>query len=343
MSRVAATIERSRRRPWRSRSVVVRGGAAAVVALLATGCGSSGDSGSKTAQQQDLKVAKIAVGPAATVQFWIDIGIEKGFYKEQGVTLEKTVTAPAAGVAAVNAGSVDFTYFAGSGTRAAVGGLPLRTLALIQTEPYSLVSKASIKSAGDVKSVGVSEVGADPSLYLEAVAKEAGVEKSHYTELAVKADADRMTALESGHLDAAIFVPPFAQQLEAKGFNILYGPQIAKLPSNGIVTAAKTLESDPDLVNAVVKGMVKTMAWTKNNPDEAAPLFAKFYNLSPEVAKLSYETQVAALNFSFSDEDYKNIIEEDLAAANKPAGSVPMDKVFNLATYRQALKDNSLG
>src|ERR1041384_319177 len=60
-------------------------------------------------------------------------GKARGFYEKEGINLELIVMRPPIGVTALQAGEVDYTAAGGLSMRAALKGLPIRTVMFIQT------------------------------------------------------------------------------------------------------------------------------------------------------------------------------------------------------------------
>jgi NitT/TauT family transport system substrate-binding protein len=169
---------------------------------------------------------KISVGDvgAASATHWPSyIAIEKGFYRDVGLSVEY-VSAPSSSsvMQQLAAGSLDF----GS------GGLvdPIRAIdkgaaiTLFRTEavvaPYEAFGKPTIKSLADLK--GKTAMIGGPKditrIYLERMLAASGVKPSEIDYVFAGATAARFAALVSGSIDATLLNPPF--NFKARGVGL---------------------------------------------------------------------------------------------------------------------------
>ncbi|MGH7783650.1 MAG: ABC transporter substrate-binding protein, partial [Candidatus Binatia bacterium] len=106
-------------------------------------------------------------------------GIQKGFYKDEGIDLVYVSIRADLGIKALVSGDVDFIYSAGTGIRAAVQGLPIKILSLDFTKVFhSLMARPEITSAAALKGkkVAVSSFGATTDLSARASLRALGLD-----------------------------------------------------------------------------------------------------------------------------------------------------------------------
>ncbi len=81
------------------------------------------------------------------------------------------------------------------------------------------------------------------------------------------------TTFQQGGLDGAWVPEPTASNIVSKGGKVLLDEKElwegGKFVTTHLIVSQKFLKEHPDVVEAVVRGSVKTNAWIKANPDEA--------------------------------------------------------------------------
>src|SRR6266481_4275855 len=152
------------------------------------------------------------------------IATEFGWFKENGVDVDMVVVGAGAAqqvaAGALNLGYTGFPDF----IRAIDQGAPVKiVINAITAPPYAVYSKPAIKKIADLKGKTVSIGGTkDVTLiYMEAFIGSAGLKASDLDFVYAKATQDRLAALLSGGVDAAILYPPSTFRAEAAGYTYL--------------------------------------------------------------------------------------------------------------------------
>src|ERR1044072_3644584 len=94
-------------------------------------------------------------------EFPVVVAMRKGFYKDEGIDVDKVQMQPALGVKALISGDIDYLLAWGSALRAAVTGVPVKAVVGIAGRPlHVLVARPEIKSAKELKGkvIGVDSV-----------------------------------------------------------------------------------------------------------------------------------------------------------------------------------------
>ena len=189
---------------------------------------------------------KIVVGVTGTPNAlgWpFYIAIEKGFFAAEDITVDK-IFAPssAAVILQATAGALDMTVEGAfvDVIRAIEKGSPLAIVRiLVQTPPYELLAKPSIKSLKELKGKTVSIGGPKDvtRIYLNRMLEPNGLKDSDVDLVYAGASSARLSALESGAVDAAILTAPFNFYGASAGLSIIgrTADYITDLPQNGTV------------------------------------------------------------------------------------------------------------
>ena len=180
--------------------------------------------GGSFARAEDEKVTLGTVGQASANLWPVLIGMQKGFFAAEGVAPEIVyVQSSAALVQQVAAGSIGISISTGLADplRAVGMGAPIAIVRLeVQAPPYDLVAKPGIAKLSDLKGKLISLGGPKDitRIYVERMLKPNGVNPGEFDMVFAGSTAARVSALLAGAVDAAILLPAFNFQAEAKGF-----------------------------------------------------------------------------------------------------------------------------
>src|SRR5262249_2874976 len=152
------------------------------------------------------------------------IASEFGWFKENGVSLDMIVVGGGAAqqlaAGALNIGYSGFPDF----IRATNQGAPIKIVINgVSAPPYGVYAKPAIKKISDLKGKIISIGGSkDVTLiYMESFLSAGGVTAKDVDFHYAKATPDRLAALVSGGVDAAILYPPAGFRAAAQGFTYL--------------------------------------------------------------------------------------------------------------------------
>jgi NitT/TauT family transport system substrate-binding protein len=99
---------------------------------------------------------------------------------------------------------------------------------------------------------------------------------------------ERLAALESGQVQAAMVEPPFSLIARRQGFRTLVNLREVdyEAPSYGVVTTRKFIASDEDIVRRFLRATVEAVHRIKTDPDGVLPLIVDEYKLDdPELGR----------------------------------------------------------
>src|SRR3954471_4355031 len=239
------------------------------------------------------------VGTASATHWPIYSGLKKGYYAEADIKLDMIFT-PSSGAlvqqlasgslhAALSTGITDPIYAIDKGAPIAIVRLE------IQSPPYAMIAKPSIKSLAELKGKTIMIDGPKgiTKIYVERMLAKHGVKPSDYDALFAGATSARFAALQSGAIDATVLIPPFNFYAETAGFanlglTIDYTPE---LPFSGSVVNTKWAAGHRDLMDRLTAVHNKSMAWfldTKNR-DEAIAVMVEASKQKPEDIANAYD------------------------------------------------------
>ncbi len=242
----------------------------------------------------------LAMGFIPNVQFApFYVAEERGYFSEEKLIVHIDYGMETDLLKLVGAGELQFAVASGDQViLARAQGLPvIYVLNWYRRFPVCVVSlkEKGIKGANDLvgKRVGIpategaSYIGWRALLHAEGV-DEAGVNLQviGYTQVA---------SLTEGRVDAAVcYALNEPVQLSQAGYSIdvMYVADYANLVSNGLITNEQTIAERPELVQELVRAVLRGLRYTIEHPDEAFAICKKYV---PEIAEDSEALQKAVL------------------------------------------------
>jgi len=226
------------------------------------------------------------------------IAIEKGFFAAEDITVDK-VFAPSSAAVILQAttGALDMTVEGAfvDVIRAIEKGSPLAIVRiLVQTPPYELLAKPSIQSLKELKGKTVSIGGPKDvtRIYLNRMLEPNGLRDSDVDLVFAGASSARLSALESGAVDAAILTAPFNFYGASSGLRVIgrTADYITDLPQNGTVVNRNWATSHMSTVARFLAAFNKGVDWFRDdrNRNEAINVLVTAGNLKPDEVAKSY-------------------------------------------------------
>ena len=238
-------------------------------------------------EPQSLRPIKLGVGFIPSVQFApFYVGIEQGFFAEEGIELSLEYGFENDYLKLVATDELQFMI--ASGDQLVLGRaqeLPVRYVMNWYTSyPVTVFAKADagIHEPADLagRTVGVPGPFGATYIALRALLDVAGL-----TEADIRMESIGFTqasAVSEGLVDAAVdYAVNGPVVLANAGIETVQIPldQYLQIPANGLVTNERTLQEEPQLVEAMVRALQRSIAYTLANPDES---FAIALNFVPE-------------------------------------------------------------
>jgi ABC-type nitrate/sulfonate/bicarbonate transport system substrate-binding protein len=239
------------------------------------------------------------VGRASANLWPVFIGVDKGFYAEEGLKPDiVSVPSSAAMVQQITAGSLDICMSTGLADplRAVGMGAQIAIVRIeVQAPPYDLVAKATIKSIKDLKGKVVSIGGPKDisRIYIERMLVPNGVNPGEVDMVYAGSTPARASALLAGAIDATLLLPPYNLQAEDKGFHSLglTNTYVKDLPFSGSVVNIAWANAHKALLQKVLRAHSKSIAWFQDvkNRAEAVRILMAATTLKQDDVEKSYD------------------------------------------------------
>ncbi len=247
------------------------------------------------------QTAKVHVSAPSRSLTWFPAHLtrEKGFYRAEGLDVDFIVMKPQVALQALIAGDVGYTTALGSTMRAGIRGLPLRVVMTIADKPlFALMVRSGITSVEQLKGklVGISSFGASSDTLARAVLRRHGLDPNRDVKiLALGGGTNRIAAMKTGAVDAALIEAPYNVMLEREGFRkILFVGDLIPSPLAGFGTTLEKIRKQPDEVQQLVRATLRGIQYAKTNKQESVRAIMKWADMDQPLAEGSFDMAVTS-------------------------------------------------
>jgi NitT/TauT family transport system substrate-binding protein len=281
------------------------------------------------------------------------IGIEKGYFKQQGLDVELVQAGGGTAIPAVIAGSVQFTSSSGSAISAILRGAKLK---VVMTQAVSLpwklwATNPDIKTLRDLKDkpVGVETAGGLDDLALRAALMKAGLPQNWvaYTPVGV-GGMQRVAIIQHASLPA-IFLSYIEERMARQSGALKNGhvlvdfPKELQMPYNGLATSSDLIAKDPEMVRHFLEGVEMGVRYMRTHRDGTLRILTKYAGkAAPDVLAESLDVTIPTV--LTSGEASADVRQFDLrvrgSILNIADGDLPpIDKVYDYSFVARAIAD----
>jgi ABC-type nitrate/sulfonate/bicarbonate transport system substrate-binding protein len=182
-------------------------------------------------------------------------------------------------------GDIDYSAAVNGIVQTIVRGAPGKILACAVDRPLqSFVGRKEIRGPQDLKGkkIGGSTPGGTATLMADLGLKHLGLEPGRDVTV-VPLRGNRLTALESGAVDAALLGVPENIIALDKGYNeILFIGDIVNFPQNGFGASAKKIQENPEEVYGMVKASLRGLLFSLDprNREDVIAIIMKQWKLA---------------------------------------------------------------
>jgi len=239
----------------------------------------------------------IATPSRGLFEFPVVVAMRKGFFKDEGIDVDKVQMQPALGVKALISGDVDYLLAWGSALRAAVTGVPVKAVVGIAGRPlHVLIARPEIKTPKDLKGrvIGVDSIAGTVDYLARVAVRHFGLEPERDVQIIVTGESPtRLAALHSGAIDATPIYVAFAVKAEDEGFRrLVYLGDLIELPLSGIAVTDQKLQTHREQVRKVVRATMRGTRYFKQNRNDTVQMLADYLRITPMQAAKAYDTSV---------------------------------------------------
>jgi NitT/TauT family transport system substrate-binding protein len=296
---------------------------------------------------QSLEKVRIGM-PSLSLSFIApQVAHARGFFREEGIDAEILRIATNIGIVAVTTKEIGYTTAVGAGLRSAVRGLPLKVVTYFNGRPlHVLVAKPELKALPDLrrKVIGFAGYGDSTEFMLRAILRQGNMDlEKDVQAFQVSGSGQRLQALLSGKLDAAIVPPPFNFEAESKGFvRLMAAADVFETSVSGLALHNDALKEKPAQLKRMLRALLKAQNFIRSNKAESVRVIADWLKLDPGIAQASYDIYVKGM--SQNGMVPERVLETDIERARKEQNvkeAMPVNRIVDFTMLKEAL--NELG
>jgi ABC-type nitrate/sulfonate/bicarbonate transport system substrate-binding protein len=264
-------------------------------------------------------------------------GKAQRLYEKEGIDLELIVMRPPIGVTALQAGEIDYSAAGGLSVRAAMKGLPLRTIMFIQTRlSFSLIGQPGM-AAARIKNVAVSGIGSLAHYAAITLMKRLGNEKVAY--ISTNTTANSYTALLGKAADAGILTPPYTSMATLAGYADLGNTFDVRDLQGGLVARVAYMQDHREQVKSMIRATLRSMDMIMRNEAEVVSYLQKDFGLEPKVATDTYKIlkQVVNTDGDIEEPVFRSIIDK-IRQESGITAEIPADRLVDLSVLHELRK-----
>lgn len=271
-------------------------------------------------------------------------GIERGFYRDEGIDLVYVSLRADLGIKALLAGELDYSYSVGTIIRGAVLGVPVKNLTFdFAKVMHALMARPEITSAAALKGkrVGVSSFGATGDLAARVGLQSLGLDPNKdVTIVTLGADTLRYAALQAGTVQATHMPLPLNIQLKKEGYHeLVYAGKILQWPLTGLATSVEKIQKNPGQVQRMVRGFVRATRALKSERAGFIAFAQKKYGYSKEVMEEAYKYLVDALSQDgFVEDRVLQAAIDEAKSTTKVTKAISLTDIVDYSFLRAALR-----
>jgi len=304
---------------------------------------------SPAAAQEKKNLRIVFVSLSWNNQLPIRVAMTKGFFKDQGLTLEPIfVRGGPIAITALISGNVEFASVGGAQApiRSNARGLDLHIISSMSNYTnYTLLGSKEAKNIEDLrgKIIGVTGAGAFSDFAIRIYLKRNNIDPDKDATLrAIGGTALRAIALERGLIAAAPFSAEDTIRLLDKGFPMIVNLNEAlRIPQSVFVTRGEVLQKYPETTKRFLKAVIMGMQFTKHNKQEAIKTgYASGLKGEPDVVNRAYDlfSPGYATDLSVAQDGIQIMLDEDIRAGVVEK-NFTLDRVVNDKILKQAQQE----
>lgn len=237
--------------------------------------------GSTLAVEAKSYTAYISDGPDTSIAYWL--AKEVGLFKKHGLDMELIfIDGSSRGVQSLIAGDLSFTDAVGTSAingRLAGGDIAIVS-SLVNTLPYYIIGKPTIKSPEDLKgkTAAVHIPGTSADFAMRLALKGVGLSYKDIQAVTVGGAPARNAAVITGRVDFTVATDSGKLEGEKAGLKVIIDMAKLKIPFqfSCTVTTGRMIRQNPDVVRSMVKAMAEAVHYYKTQKEDAIKIMQKY-------------------------------------------------------------------
>ncbi|SRR5579884_1777821 len=272
---------------------------------------------------------------------------DSGIFKKHGLNIDQHYVESSTGLAALLAGQSQIYEGGTEVLSAEAQGADLDVFIILSpVYPWVLEGAPDVHNANELKGkkVGVSRFGSASDIGTRLALKKLGLDPDKDVSVVqVGSESNRISAMQSGALQAGVAQPPANFIVEAKGFNPLLDLAAAKIPGAlGVIATKRSYATqNRDVIQKFTDSIVEAIALQKRDPATATKILGKYLKLDDQAlldkALNFYNSQVLP-DYPYPINDWVPDTVQFLSKENPKVGQTDFSKLFDRSFVEDAQK-----
>ena len=293
-------------------------------------------------------LTRVGVPSPSVSYFPLVVAWKKGFFAQEGITVEFITMRPSIIPAALSNGEIQFTTATGTAAGANLRGFPFKIVAYFSTRLVdSLVVKPQIKTVAELrgKIVGVDAPGASTHVITTLILRKYQVDPDKEAKVLAVGDEDvRLQHLKLGHIDAAMLGPQGVVLARRAGFKTLLDvADELDLPFVGMATTNAVIERQRAELKKFLTASVRGIRHStdQRNRSEMIGLLQSWLRLDQETAEHTYNVflKAGSKDGTLSRSGMEALIAERKRQV-KFSGDVPWERIFDFSVVEEINRES---
>lgn len=302
---------------------------------------------SLAAESSEMKKIYVSHSALNTGSMPIVTGEVNGYYRAEGLMVNRIMMEGATSVRAVLSGSVQFETDMSSSLEAAIRGPKLKVLMVFGDRPSEeLVARPPIRSFSDLKgkTIGVSSLGSASDMITRTMLIKNGLQPDKDVVIrGLGTPGLRLIALKTGIIDASLLTPPpsFLAIRDLKLNSLGRASDYVQSLQGGVITVPDVISNSPDTVLRFVVATLKGFLFYRAQKDRSVALMLDRLKLPDrEIAEQIYDFHRSGTTRDGTiPSTLARSVIEDRSRAAKVTNQVNPDDIFDFSFAKRALAE----
>ncbi len=310
----------------------------------ATGTAPTVDAPTRPIRAEAIRMAYPAT-EAAFAPFFV--AVEKGYFTEEGLELELTLTGGGAATAALLSGEIQYGGSAATALNAALTGAPLQVIYTNSDRPTSeLWSTApDVRTLTDVlgKTIGVQNRGDTTELAVRVALAQRGIDPESVGYFALGVGGQRLAAIQSSAVENVVLLlteVAEVQELVPQAHRVLDLRQDVQLLTGGVATSRRELTEQRERTRRFLRAVMRAREYYRAFREETIQILAQYSGASRSANEFSYDQSLSNMIGDASmPPDVQRRDAAARAALNGLAQYPPIEDLYDYSLVRDVYRE----
>lgn len=297
-----------------------------------------------------LENVRLAYPSLSSSVFYFVIAQKEGYFKEEGLNVEILSIRGEIAIRTALAGEIDFFTNAGSALAAAVRGIPVKIITVVQDKPsWDLIVQPSIKSVAQLRGATIGVMSPEGSLAVATreILHKNGLDPQKEANLVVMGGDDvRFMALKGRAIQATLMNPATSIRAQKDGFvRLLSAGEYVKSVQGGLVTTDEKIKQNPGKIGKFIRASLKGLHYFLSKREPSINYMMDILKLKDrELATAIYDYDSKfLLKEGATQEKLLQELIDDMKKTTKINREIKVTDVFDFSFVRKASEELKAG